>query len=156
MGKKDTKVNDKLSTIKDKSNEIDPEVATVIKSLPDKDQKIIIRAIAFSEEYSGPLPDGETIKVYNKVIPNGGDRLMFQVEKQLDHRIKIENNGIRRTYNQSSTGQWMAFFIALFFGAIAWDLSTRGYQVTASILGVIDIVALVTVFITGRRMSSSE
>ncbi|HWY12273.1 MAG TPA: DUF2335 domain-containing protein [Bacteroidia bacterium] len=99
---------------------------------------------------SGPLPDGEDIKIYAEVIPNGGDRLMSTVEKQLEHRFKIEDKGVTRSFNQSSTGQWMAFAIAVIFGIIAWDLAKSGQQDTAKIIGAFDIVGLVAVFITGR------
>lgn len=87
------------------------------------------------------MPDGETIKVYSEVIPNGDDRLMKTVEVQLEHRIEIE--GVKRTFNQSSTGQWMGFGIAIMFGLAAWDLAKSGHDVTATIIGVVDLVALV-------------
>jgi uncharacterized membrane protein len=96
------------------------------------------------------LPDGETIRIYSEVIPNGGDRLMANVEKQTDHRIGIEVIGVKRSFNQSSTGQWMGLFIALLFGLIAWDLAKSGQPWVAGVLGTVDLVALVTVFITGR------
>ncbi len=99
----------------DNSEEIPVEVAQVIKGLPKEKQLPLIRALSVKKHYSGPLPDGESIKIYNDVIPNGGDRLMATVEKQLDHRIDVENIGVRRTFNQSSTGQWMGFFIAIVF-----------------------------------------
>ena len=96
------------------------------------------------------MPDGESLKVYNEIIPNGGDRLMSTVEKQLAHRIEIEKTGVTRTFNQSSTGQWMGFIIAVVFGLISWDLAKSGFTVAASILGTVDLVALVAIFITGR------
>jgi uncharacterized membrane protein len=96
------------------------------------------------------LPDGENIKIYDAVIPNGGDRLMSTVEKQLDHRIEIENIGVKRTFNQSSTALWMGFAVAIIFGLIAWDLAKAGQTVVASILGTVDLVALVTIFIVGK------
>jgi len=133
----------------DNSEEIPVEVAQVIKGLPKEKQLPLIRALSVKKHYSGPLPDGESIKIYNDVIPNGGDRLMATVEKQLDHRIDVENIGVRRTFNQSSTGQWMGFFIAIVFGVIAWDLAKSGQTVVASILGTVDLVALVAIFITG-------
>lgn len=96
------------------------------------------------------MPDAETIRIYNEVIPEGGNRLMSNVEKQLDHRISIENIGVKRSFNQSSTGQWMALIIVLFFGLISWDLAKSGKESTAVIIGTVDIVALVVVFITGK------
>jgi len=132
------------------TEDISPDVAKVIQSLPQDKRQTIVQALSIKQHYSGPLPDGENIRIYNEVIPNGGDRLMTTVETQLSHRIEIENKGVKRSFNQSSTGQWMGFAIAVFFGLIAWDLSKSGHQVTASILGTIDIVALVAVFITGK------
>ena len=135
---------------KEKEEEVPIEVAEVIKDLPKEKQETLIKAFAVRQHYSGPLPDGDSIKIYDDVIPNGGDRLMNTVEKQLDHRIEIENTGVKRPFNQSSTGQWMGFAIAIIFGFIAWDLAKSGFTVVASILGTVDLVALVAVFITGK------
>lgn len=134
----------------EKSEGITVEVAEVIKGLPEEKQQTLIRALAVKKQYSGPLPDGDSIKIYNEVIPNGGDRLMSSVEKQLNHRIDVEKIGVRRSFNQSSTGQWMGFSIAIVFGLIAWDLAKSGQTVVASILGTVDLVALVAIFITGK------
>jgi uncharacterized membrane protein len=133
-----------------KSEDIPVEVAEIIKDLPKEKGQTLIRALSVKRSYSGPLPDGESIKIYDEVIPNGGDRLMSTVEKQLDHRIEIEKTGVQRTFNQSSTGQWMGFAIAIVFGFIAWDLAKSGFTIAASILGTVDLVALVAIFITGK------
>jgi hypothetical protein len=55
-----------------------------------------------------------------------------------------------RTFNQSSTGQWMAFGLAIFFGIVAWDLARNGHEAIAGIIAGIDLTGLVAVFITGR------
>lgn len=150
-------MNRKKHTIQNQSKEndnnqrgISPEIATIIKELPEDKRNVIIREFSIKQSYSGPLPTGENIRIYDEVIPNGGDRLMKTVERQLEHRISTESKSQHRVYNQSSTGQWMAFIIAMFFGLVAWDLAKSGREATASILGTIDLVALVTVFITGR------
>ena len=44
----------------------------------------------------------------------------------------------------------MGFVIAIVFGFISWDLAKSGFTVVASILGTVDLVALVAVFITGK------
>jgi uncharacterized membrane protein len=139
----------------DLPDEISPEIAMVIKDLPEDKRNAVLKAITITKQrhYSGPLPDGENIKIYDDIIPNGGDRLMKTVEKQLDHRITLENISLKRSFNQSSTGQWMGFVIAVLFGLIAWDLAKNGHELTAQILGAVDLVALVTVFITGRSTS---
>jgi uncharacterized membrane protein len=154
-----TKANSKkheLKKVAEESSlsEIPPEVAKVLHEIPEDKRKTIMRFISFSiSQHSGPLPDGETIKVYNEQIPNGGDRIMTTVEKQLEHRVKLETYGIRRTFNQSGTGQWMAFLIAIFFGFVAWDLGKDGKEWLAGVVAGVDIVGLVTVFILGRSKS---
>lgn len=140
----------------DLSENVTSEVAEVIRGLPTEEKKTIIRALAVKQSHSGPLPDGDTIRIYSEVIPNGGDRLMSTVERQLEHRFTIENIGVRRTFNQSSTGQWMGFGIAIVFGLIAWDLAKSGHEVVASILGTVDLVALVAIFITGKSQNKNK
>lgn len=150
--KSDYPVGKKQQSIKELEGVfITPEVAEVINELPKDQRETVVRALMVSKHHSGPLPDGETIKIYSEVIPNGGDRLMTTVEKQLEHRIAIEKEGIKKTYEQSGRGQIFGFIIAVLFGAIAWDLGRRGEVVIASILGAVDLVALVTVFITGNN-----
>lgn len=144
------KYRDKQEADEKLDEDLEPQVAEIVRELPREEQKVLLRALSVRKNFSGPLPDGETIKVYAEVIPDGGDRLMNTVEKQLDHRIEIEKAGVKRSFNQSSTGQWMAFAIALVFGLIAWDLARNGQTTVAAILGSVDLVALVAVFITGR------
>lgn len=130
------------------NNDLIPEELTIaIKSLPPKSQQLILQAISVSKSHSGPLPDSETIKIYNEVIPNGGDRLMSTVEKQVEHRITLENIGLKRSFNQSSTGQWIGFIIALFFGYLSYDLIVKGHELAGTIIGSIDLVSLVAVFV---------
>lgn len=139
-----------------KSPAQEAEVLTIIESLPKEKQKVIIQALHYSQQHSGPLPSAEVIKVYAEVIPNGGDRLMANVETQSTHRIDIEKVGVRRTFNQSSTGQWLGFAIALFFGIISWDLAKSGHDAVAGLLGSIDLVALVTVFVYGNKAKQAQ
>jgi uncharacterized membrane protein len=148
MGKKHP---EKPQSNQDTLPELPQEVVTILKEMPEPKRKVIMRAFSLSiSQHQGPLPDGETIKIYNEQIPNGGDRIMTSFESQLEHRFDLEKTGVRRSFNQSSTGQWMAFGIAIFFGLISWDLAKSGHDTISGILGGIDIIGLVTVFIIGR------
>lgn len=99
--KKSYEVSKSKNSPKEEFNDdfITPEVAEVIKELPEDQRKTVVRALMVSKHHSGPLPDGETIKIYSEIIPNGGDRLMATVEKQLEHRIEIEKEGVKKTMN---------------------------------------------------------
>ena len=56
--------------------------------------------------------------------------------------------------------QWvgliLGFFVTMAFLAAAVFLIERGHDVSGTILGTVDIVALVTVFVLGRRMEVSH
>lgn len=43
------------------------------------------------------------------------------------------------------------FLIAIFFLVVSWDLVKNGKEIAGTILGTIDLVALVTVFVTGKK-----
>jgi uncharacterized membrane protein len=144
------KTNPKDQEKLNEEEEFSPEIAELIHDLPKEKRQVIIQALVKRTSFSGPLPDGESIRIYNEVIPNGGERLMATVEKQLVHRFDIEKVGVKRTFNQSSTGQWMGFAIAIVFGLIAWDLGKAGKETTASIIGAFDIVGLVAIFVIGQ------
>ncbi len=132
-------------------SEISQDIQVLLKSLPqDKRQEVLNLILATQKSHSGPLPDGETLRIYDTIIPNGGDRLMKQVENQQAHRFNLENEGLKRTFNQSATGQWIAFAIATIFGLLSWDLIKNGYEISGTILGTVDIASLVTVFLTSR------
>lgn len=126
--------------------EISPKVD--IETSSQEQRREVKGKLSYKKHYSGLLPDGENIKIYNEVIPNGGDRLMKTVEKQVSHRIEMEKT-VREEplFNQYSTGQWMGFIIAIALGFIAWHLAMKGHAVVASILGGADLAALVAVFI---------
>jgi len=138
----------KVTTTNNNVVNLSPEIATVLKDLPQAKKNVILSAL-ITKQHNGPLPDSETIRVYNEVIPNGGDRLMNAVEAQNAHRIEIEKIGVKRSFNQSATGQYMGFAIALFFGYISYDLIKSGHELSGQILGGIDLIALVTIFVTG-------
>ncbi len=82
---------------------------------------------------------------------------IFRYPKYLSRQIPIQHFKIRRrTFNQCATGQWMGFFIAIAFAIIAWDLAEEGQPRVASILGGIDLVVPVTVFISGKISDESK
>ena len=45
----------------------------------------------------------------------------------------------------------MGFFIAIFFGAIAWHLAINDKEIAGSIIGTVDLIGLVTIFIKSRN-----
>jgi uncharacterized membrane protein len=102
----------------------------------------------------GPLPDPETLSEYSAIIPNGAERIMQMAEKQLDHRMKMENKVVRGQMLQSNIGQILAFLIGIAALSASTYCIVNGYEWSGSILGIGGLTGLVTAFIKGR--SSQE
>ena len=68
-----------------------------ISSLP-KEQKLMLFREETTAEYSGILPPPAMLKEFDKVIPNGAERIMRMAEKEADERH--ENNKSYVKYNK--------------------------------------------------------
>lgn len=128
-----------------KSDQFPKEVSSALNKLTAPEQKTVISFIAKS--HSGPLPSPETLEEYDRIIPDGGDRLMKQVENQQTHRHEIEKKSVDRSLNQSSTGQWIGGVLCVLVLIISWDLIRCGHDAAGATLAGIDLVALATVFV---------
>lgn len=77
-----------------------PEAVKLIETLPiDKRQAVesVVR-MAVAKSHRGPLPDGETLEHYTRLIPNAGQRMMVLVEREAAHRQSLES---QLAHNQS-------------------------------------------------------
>lgn len=123
-------------------------IDNVISKLDYDDKSIMIQAfMSVKKTWHGPLPHPQTLKEYNDCF-EGGAKAVFDLAKwQSDHRMKIED----REMNQSKQGQRYAFIIAMAFLLISGFLIWSGSEVAGTILGTIDLIGLVSVFIIGKR-----
>jgi uncharacterized membrane protein len=138
-----------LENIERKLDEVDPKL---FEGLPEQaKQKIISFMLTTShKKHRGPLPDPEALSEYSLLIPNGADRIMQMAEKQLEHRIKIENKVISGQMIQSNMGQVLAFLIGLASLGASTYCIVSGHEWSGSILGIGGLTGLVTAFIKGR------
>jgi uncharacterized membrane protein len=124
------------------------------KTLPRKRREEIARLLSVTVTSvsirSGPLPPAEEIEAYNRIIPDGANRVMTMAEKQSDHRIEIEKVAVDSQQAQGKRGQTFAFIIAILAILAAVYVTIIGHPVTGGVLGGGTVVSLVTVFITGR------
>ena len=100
--------------------------------------------------HSGPLPDAQTLEEYNRIIPNGAERIMTVFEKQSDHRMELEKTVVRGQVFQSNVGQIFALVIGLSAIGCATYVILQGHEWAGSIIGVGGITGLVTAFIKGK------
>ncbi len=84
---KKTLPND-LSVIEKELLKTDPRVLDGVKN-----KQALLRtvmSVSLQRTHSGPLPDSHTLEEYNRIIPNGAERIMIVFEKQSDHRMELE------------------------------------------------------------------
>lgn len=130
-----------------------------MEKLPEEKQnefKEIIIAMEERISWQGPLPPPGILKEYNDALSDGAERIMRMAEKRADHRIAIEKQFIPEDQNHTRRGQNFALTIALTFllvsGLLIWD----GHEVSGTILGSVDLVALTGIFIYGIRAQRKE
>ncbi|WP_366518195.1 DUF2335 domain-containing protein [uncultured Mucilaginibacter sp.] len=99
---------------------------------------------------SGPLPDPETLQEYKEIYPESVQIIFDVFKNQSNHRIAMETRVVTSQQKQSAWGQNYAFIIAMFVFAGSMFLIYLGHEVSGGILGSVDLVSLVTVFILGR------
>lgn len=148
---------DAKATKEDRKDELEAiipeEVEELLEEMPEAQQKAvkaILLGVSYQRHWRGPLPPPEVLSKYNDAFPNGAERIFLEGQKQTDHRIAMEKTVVPETQKQSRRGQTFAFIIAMAFLAASFVLILQGHDIAGTVVGSIDLVALVTVFIVGR------
>ena len=97
-----------------------------------------------------PIPPPFVLREYEDILPGSADRLMTAAEEQSRHRQQLEKTVIGGDNRRAYIGQGMAFVVAVLFLVAAWHLISHGHPTAGTILGTVDIVGLVSVFILGQ------
>lgn len=108
------------------------------------------------EEFHGPLPPPSVLKGYDDVLPGAANRILELVEKQSNHRIGLEYATIHSDIRRANLGLICGFVVALSFLAASLFLITKGFELGGTILGTVDLVALVSAFIYGTIARKNE
>ena len=133
---------------------IPDEVATILKDLPEAQQqavRAVLIGVSYQRLWQGPLPPPDLLKEYNDTFPDAAERIFGEVLRQTTHRIELEKQVIPEQIRQSNRGQVYGLVVALSFLLAAFILVALGHGMYGTIIGSIDLVALVTVFVIGRR-----
>lgn len=151
------KKTDRISEQSEMSR-ISPEVSDAIKDLSPKQRDVIIQSIQAirQESFSGPLPHPDILLGYENISSGFAERIMSMAEEQQRHRFECDKKLIKGTISESKRGQWMAFVIAILFLAGSITLSLFGHDWLGGIIGGGTLIALVTVFITGRKHNQKD
>ena len=137
--------------------EIEKIAAPVIDSLPQERRASVTKVFKqISRFHSGPLPDAETLEHYNRIIPNGADRIMGLVEREAEHRQQQESRVVTCHVQGARRGQLIALSLTLLLGLAGFALGMNGHDWLAATVFTTTIIGVVTVFVIGRSAGERE
>lgn len=95
--------------------EVIDKVEPLIRSLP-QEKRTALRQIITSIQFQGPLPPPAMMEDYDRIIPNGANRLVVLSEKQTAHRIAMEEILVTGRVIVTKRGQLFATGLSVFSG----------------------------------------
>ncbi len=111
---------------------------------------------SFEVEYRGPLPPPGMLEQYNRLIPNGAERIMKQFEEQSSHRRDLERRVIRSDIVARYLGMGAAFIIGLAVLWVARELALAGQPLAAIVSIATAFLTFAGAFVWGRMSQSRE
>ncbi len=108
------------------------------------------------ESFSGPLPDPSTLKRFDEVLPGTAERIIIMAEQQQSHRQMLEKTVVIGDGRRAMFGLGAGLFVAIAVLGVAAFLIYNGHDAAGTIIGGLDIVSLVAVFVYGSVSRRAE
>lgn len=132
-------------------NRVVPEI------LPDRRDRAVeiqLESIESTEMFAGPLPPPSALAAYGRIQKDLVGRIVEMAEKQQAHRHRMEDRITRSSTILSFMGLASGLIIGLAGLGLATKMVLEGHDVAGSIIGGVDLVALVGTFVLGKRRRS--
>ena len=132
----------------------DDPIVEVLEGLPlaEADKATVTRRLELLRgHFSSPVPPPFIMKEHAEVLPSAPERILAMAERQSAHRQKLEDRVTKGADVRAYIGQGCALLVALIFGYWSYDLIRNGAEWPGALLGTVDLVGLVSVFLIGRR-----
>ncbi len=135
------------------------DLKEILDNLPEDKKEKTLEAIwemSIENSYSGPIPRPQDMEQYNAAIPHGADRIMTMAEKQLNHRIEVEQHAVKSGLNLQRKGQICGFILA--FICIAGGIVLGFYDKTTIAVTLVTstITALLAAFVMGKNKTPED
>jgi uncharacterized membrane protein len=114
------------------------------------------RIVSSTSMYSGPFPPPELLKAYDSIEPGLARQLFDMVQKQSQHRIKMEETVIVGDSKRSWLGLILGFIIAMTSIGSSTYLILQGHDIAGGIIGSGTLATLVGTFVYGSNKRSEE
>ena len=148
------------------NHELPEKVIAVLEKVPQPLRDKIISALESELEmvvqettmrmYNGPTPPPEVLQEIDAIVSGSAREIIDMALGQGNHRREIEKHIVQSQLKESGRGQILGFVIALAFGTFAFILAYTGHEIAGSILGTVDLVALVSIFVLGKLFQHKE
>lgn len=131
-----------------------PNIGDVSYLTDDKDSKPASITASFTEISSGPLPNPAYLERYDRIIPNGAERIMRMAEKEQENRHdsqrearQLEKDKINKQLKYMSRGQSMAFVLSIVILGLATLFVFTGHESMAYVLFAVSLISLAGLFL---------
>lgn len=101
----------------------------------------------YIEHYSSIVPHPATIHQYEQILPGSGERLLALVEREQDHRMRLEN----RLLNGQQLGRWFGFISSMTTIIVGALVVTAGYELPGSAIAIAPVTINLAIFIRHFR-----
>ena len=106
--------------------------------------------------FQGPIPPPELLEQYDRIIPNGADRILTMAEQQQAHRQSIERTVVESGARRANLGLILGFILTLVFGLGSMFLISSGRDISGLVLFSGSLVGLIGVFIYQTKKRRNE
>ena len=117
---------------------------------------VVQQRIETSATWTGPLPPPAALAQYESILPGAADRIISMSERQMDHRIQLEQKVVGGDSTRSNLGLAAAFIVAVIALLGSIYVIDQGYTWAGVAIFGIDIVGLASVFVHGTRARRAE
>ena len=106
--------------------------------------------------FSGPVPPPEILQAYNKVMPDGAERILSMAERQSLHRQELEKIIVKGNSRHQAWGISAAFLLSIVTIAVGVFLIYNDKDASGLAIIIADLVALAGVFVYARQTQQKE
>lgn len=150
-------VPSELKVIEQELVTAEPDMIKVFSGLNKNKKETILRSASLViKQHSGPLPDPESLADYNRLIPNGAERIMTMAEKQQNHGFEMERTALRRASFQYLLGQIFAFVLVALAIGFGYELTKKGFEKVGITIFATTIGVILYTFVLGRKSKSTD
>jgi uncharacterized membrane protein len=130
---------------------------------PQKSSSASVVSRQIHTEFSGPLPHPAVLSEYEHIHQGFAERIVALAEEEAAHRRKLQEKALegdletqRQTAREIRLGQIFAFSIGVIVILSGAYTATHGAELAGGLIGTGGVVALVSVFIYGRKTPHRE